>query len=642
MAISLLNLYKRVWAGREYTNGIPVDGTMLSKMDSEAADTIEAVNRLNLLMRQITTVAGTLRYSLTNQQSFVATAAQTSFVVTTYDNVNDIVVAYTDSAAGGNLSMIPVASVVKTDATHVTLPAQTLNAKVVIQVFNVGNGTTQLASITTGQGASLVGIEDAAAKITATTVEGALAEIAANLSSSAYLGGILTSSNFILRTGAVAFTANQSMGSFKLTSLANGTAATDAVNLGQLQAIAATAADFLSTYLRLDGGNSPTADVSWGSKKITNLAGAVSGADAVNLTQVSGLIATQSNPTNLAVNGSLSVWQNGTSFAATATAQKTADCWSYFKTGIIVRTVVQDTADVPTVAQAGTVFPASMKATVTTAMPAPGAGDYEYLSLKLEGFRFAPIQQKSFVINFWAKDAVTGVHSVTASNSGSDRSYAGEYTIATANTWQLCTVTMTASPTAGTWNYTTSLGLDLRFALVSGATFMGAPNTWLSSNIFASTNQVNGAGTIGNVFAIAGVDIYPGTAARSFSYRPFDEEFTLCRRYSWKTFAYNVVPAQNTANLTGVLAYRVTVAGTASGASVHIRNPVEMRGSPTITTYSTNAASNAWWNANLVAASGAATQPTFDVNGATFSNAQVAGDLVQHVCYLHAYMDARL
>lgn len=46
----------------------------------------------------------------------------------------------------------------------------------------------------------------------------------------------LNLSAFIRHNGSVAFTANQSLGGFKITSLANGTAAGDAVNLAQLQA----------------------------------------------------------------------------------------------------------------------------------------------------------------------------------------------------------------------------------------------------------------------------------------------------------------------------------------------------------------------------------------------------------------------
>lgn len=48
-------------------------------------------------------------------------------------------------------------------------------------------------------------------------------------------GGIALSA-FIRHNGSVAFTGNQSMGGFKLTTVANGVAAGDAVNLGQLQA----------------------------------------------------------------------------------------------------------------------------------------------------------------------------------------------------------------------------------------------------------------------------------------------------------------------------------------------------------------------------------------------------------------------
>jgi hypothetical protein len=345
---------------------------------------------------------------------------------------------------------------------------------------------------------------------------------------------------------------------------------------------------------------------------------------------------------NLAINGSLQVWQVGTSFAAIANATKTADCWSYNKVGSVVHTVAQDTADVPTAAQAGSVFPASMKATVTTTMAAPGAGDYCHLTYRMEGYRFSAIQQRTFVVNFWAKDAVTGIHTVAVANSGSDRSYAGEYTIASANTWQLCTVAITASPSAGTWNYTNGLGLEIRFCLVSGATFQTAPGSWTAGNFVASTGQVNGVGTNANVFAVAGVDAYAGTTTRDFDFRPFDEELLLCQRYYWKTFPYATAPAQNSGSTLGCLTYQVQVAGV-NWFATHVRYPVLMRASPTMTSYNPSAANNKWRNTGDSLDS--STTVAFAANnetGFTATNQGVATDGVGEQVSVHVSADARL
>lgn len=67
--------------------------------------------------------------------------------------------------------------------------------------------------------------------------DGAIDNAKVNASAAIATSKLADSANFILRGGTVAFTGNQSLGSNKITSLANGTADTDAATYGQVKAV---------------------------------------------------------------------------------------------------------------------------------------------------------------------------------------------------------------------------------------------------------------------------------------------------------------------------------------------------------------------------------------------------------------------
>lgn len=112
------------------------------------------------------------------------------------------------------------------------------------------------------------------------TVEAALGTMAANLA--ALVAAVGTAADITRRTGSVAFTANQSMGAHKLTNLADGTAAQDAVTITQLQAVAAIAAANVGGSIKRNGSVDFSNDQSMGGHKLTNLADPVAVTDAVN------------------------------------------------------------------------------------------------------------------------------------------------------------------------------------------------------------------------------------------------------------------------------------------------------------------------------------------------------------------------
>jgi hypothetical protein len=237
---------------------------------------------------------------------------------------------------------------------------------------------------------------------------------------------------------------------------------------------------------------------------------------------------------NAIINGDFNVWQRGTSFAAIAASTYTADRWVYEKSGAMVHTVSRST-DVPTVAQAGRLFNYSILADCTTVDASIAAGDYAAIVQKMEGYNFLPLAQRTMTLSFWVKATKTGTYCVGFMNSVPDRSYVGEYTVSASDTWEYKTITVTASPSAGTWNYTTGIGVYVWFSLATGSTFQTTAATWATGNYLGTSNQVNACDSTSNNFYITGVQLEAGSTATDFEYRTYQDELNLCLRYfeSW-------------------------------------------------------------------------------------------------------------
>lgn len=221
----------------------------------------------------------------------------------------------------------------------------------------------------------------------------------------------------------------------------------------------------------------------------------------------------------------------GTSFPA-ATSY-TLDRWAVGQAGGGVVAASQQ-ADGP-----NTALGTSLRWEVTTADAALAAGDYALISQKIEGYNVAGLIGRPFTISFWARSSKTGTHCVAFRNSGLDRSYVAEYTITAANTWEFKTITVANGLiTAGTWNWTTGTGLEVDFCLATGTTFQTAPGAWQVGSYIGTANQVNCLDTVGNIFAVTGVQLEPGAIATPFEWR-MDED-RLCKRYA-RLFGRGVV-----------------------------------------------------------------------------------------------------
>lgn len=251
----------------------------------------------------------------------------------------------------------------------------------------------------------------------------------------------------------------------------------------------------------------------------------------INGNYVYGNISGTGRPNPL-VNGDFLVWQRGTSFAAAANATYTADKYVYNKSGAMVDTVSQST-DVPTVAQAGIKVPYSLLIDCTTADGSIAAGDFCVLNHWMEGFNFLDLAQRQFTLSFWVKATKAGVYCVAFRNAGGDRSYVAEYTINATDTWEFKTITVDASPTAGTWDYTTGIGLGVGFTRAGGSTFQTTAGAWQTGNFFSTANQVNACDDAANNFRLALINISPGPIAPSPRLPDYEAELARCLRYAY-------------------------------------------------------------------------------------------------------------
>jgi len=260
-------------------------------VDSELNGVMNVVNQLVLKQRSFTNADGTLKtfatataQALAGSQNFVATAAQTTFTTTiawsaAFTTLN--VWAFT-----GAFSRIAVVSVANSGGfLQVVLAAQSVSTAVQIAAFESGAGLlSRLQTISVSDGASLVAINDAGFYFTAVTVEAALQEEA--LARVTLATAVGTTADLIRRTGTVAFTANQSMGGFRLTNVGDGVGAQDAVTMAQFAAYTAVWNALDSYFLRLDGTTPMGANLAMGANRITGLAAGSAATDAVNKTQL--------------------------------------------------------------------------------------------------------------------------------------------------------------------------------------------------------------------------------------------------------------------------------------------------------------------------------------------------------------------
>lgn len=298
---------------------------------------------------------------------------------------------------------------------------------------------------------------------------------------------------------------------------------------------------------------------------------------------------------NPIINGSMDVWQRGTTFSGiNAAAPYTADRFRVFVGGTSAVVTASRSTSVPTVAQAGVLFNYSLEIDVTTADAAIAAGDLVTVEQQMEGANWRPFAQRDVTVSFWVLSSKTGTHSVAFQNIATDRAYIATYTVTAGDTWEYKTIALPASPSAGTWGYASGIGLRMIWVLMAGSTYQGTTGSWLvnpSSASYASALQANVMDSTANFFRITGVKMELGSVATPIQFVPFEEELARCRRYYQKSFLYATAPAQNVGANTGEFTFTAPRAGALTETAPTIPLSPPMRVTPsTVTMYNTGAA----------------------------------------------------
>jgi len=235
---------------------------------------------------------------------------------------------------------------------------------------------------------------------------------------------------------------------------------------------------------------------------------------------------------NLIINGAMNVAQRGTQITGSTSGGYTCDRFQLAISSLGTWTLDQS-SDSPNG------FNNSVKATCTTAVPSPAAGNniqflYKVEAQDLQCLSYGNSGAKAAILSFWVKSNKTGNATVEFFQSdNSNRMLSQEYTINSADTWEYKTISIPAD-TSGLFNDDNGLGMEIGFWLNTGSTFTsGSLKTVWGAYSAGSRNPSNlgVGGATSDYFAITGVQLEVGTVATPFEHRSYGDELLRCRRY---------------------------------------------------------------------------------------------------------------
>jgi len=298
-------------------------------------------------------------------------------------------------------------------------------------------------------------------------------------------------------------------------------------------------------------------------------------------TKISTAVQIQRPGKNKIQNGDMSIAQRGTSFTSVANGDYTLDRYLYQKVGVMTHTITQDSST------PSDDFGYSLKLDCTAVDTSIATTDFCVISQRIEGYNFRPLAGKNCTLSFWVKAGKTGTMCVAFQNSGNNRTYVVEVPITAASTWQYKQIPITFDDLGGTWDYTNGIGIKVLFCLVCGTAYhTTTPETWITTNDFATFNQTNFVSnndTTCDVW-LTGIQLEEGTQATDFEFRSFQEELKLCERYYEKSYEYGDPPGT-----TGSYPYPGALASYSinnNNLAFQIQFKTRKRTAPTATAYS--------------------------------------------------------
>lgn len=223
-------------------------------------------------------------------------------------------------------------------------------------------------------------------------------------------------------------------------------------------------------------------------------------------------------------------FQRGTTFSDVAGEAYTADRWKFSKAGS-AKVDISRSSYVPTFAQFGRVITNSLEVKCIQAQAFMGANDCFLLWQPISGYSFLPMARKEMLFRFLHAHDKTGPYSLAFTSGGADRSYTVGYVQEVSGAWESTTVAIPPSPSDGTWNFDSGIGITANFSLAAGASLQTPGNVWTAGDFAAASNQqVNALDTVGSRFRIAVVE-FGKADSDVFEQRDGEEERLSCIEY---------------------------------------------------------------------------------------------------------------
>ena len=294
-------------------------------------------------------------------------------------------------------------------------------------------------------------------------------------------------------------------------------------------------------------------------------------------------------------NGTMNLWQRGTSFVSAATATMLAD---QYEVEYVTGGSVDVSRVVPTIELvAGQKLNYALRLDVNTIDASIAVGDFVSLSQKIEGIRSIPWVHQEFTVSFFTRSSTVGQYGFAVGNSGDDRNYTTSFTVDVLDTWERKSITVPVQDETGTWDYLAGIGLNLRWTLMSGTDHDGTDVTWNSTADFTIAGTTNLMLLAANYFELTGVQIDLGPNALPFRGQDEAQDFQVASRYFQKSYDHGVDPAAISA--LGQVVFR------AHGVNhlQHVQLPVKMPAIPVIVLYNpTDGLTGEWEDVGAAAA----------------------------------------
>ena len=300
--------------------------------------------------------------------------------------------------------------------------------------------------------------------------------------------------------------------------------------------------------------------------------------------ELAALISSQSalSDRNLVINGAMQVAQRGTS-ATVTTGTGPQTCDRFF-----VEAASSGTFSITQSTTSPDGFANSLKFDCTTADASPNylLFGYRFEGQDVQNLKKGTSGALSTTLSFYVRSSKTGTYQVNLRDIDNGRIIGATYTISSADTWELKTVTF-AGDTSGTLGNDTGNSLTIEWWLAAGSTYnSGAvPTAWeatANGDRAAGLSVAIGASTDDD-FHITGVQLEVGEQATPFEHRSFADELARCQRYFQKNnvanFTLNVVRQSDNLKR-GTLTYPpmrddptyTSIDGSGDGATINVQD----------------------------------------------------------------------